>query len=364
MYDTNDLRGEERVALSLRSLYRAYGYLPFKMSKFEEYDYYVKNKEFLVGDGVITFNDTNGRLLALKPDVTLSIIKSTRYEKGVKQKLFYDENVYRVSQFTHRYKEIMQTGLECIGDLDGYDIYEAVLLALESLDRISPRFMLDISHMGILSALLDEALTDTDFQREAIRLLGEKNSHELKQLCAEKGIKEASADKLLSLLSLYGVPDAVLPRLSALCESDAARKSYESLVSLVSLLSDTPYIDRIRIDFSVVNNMSYYNGIVMKGFLEGISEGVLSGGEYGALLGRMSRQGNAVGFALYLDIIADALYESREYDVDVLLIAENAADEEIRDAASALRAEGKSVSVQRACPTRLRARETVVLKGE
>ena len=124
MYDKKDLLPEEGVALSLRSLYRGYGYQPFKMSKFEEYDYYVKNKEFLVGDGVITFNDTNGRLLALKPDVTLSIIKTTRFEKGVKQKLFYDENVYRVSQSTHRYKEIMQTGLEAIGDLDSYDIYE------------------------------------------------------------------------------------------------------------------------------------------------------------------------------------------------------------------------------------------------
>ena len=61
MFSQNDLRPEERVALSLRSLYRGYGYLPFKMGKFEEYDYYVKNKEFLVGDGVITFNDTNGR---------------------------------------------------------------------------------------------------------------------------------------------------------------------------------------------------------------------------------------------------------------------------------------------------------------
>ena len=364
MYDTKDLRGEEKVALSLRSLYRAYGYLPFKMSKFEEYDYYVKNKEFLVGDGVITFNDTNGRLLALKPDVTLSIIKSTRFEKGVKQKLFYDENVYRVSQSTHRYKEIMQTGLESIGDLDGYDIYEAVLLALESLAKISSRFMLDISHMGILSALLDEISADNAFRTEAICLLGEKNAHEMRMLCKEKGIEAESEEKLLKLLSLYGTPDTVLPRLSALCESDAARESYESLASLVALLSDTPYIDRIRIDFSVVNNMSYYNGIVMKGFLEGISEGVLSGGEYGALLHRMSRPGNAVGFALYLDIIADALYESREYDVDVLLIAENATLSEIRDAASQIRAEGKSVSVQRACPTRLRARETVVLKGE
>ena len=49
---------EERIAFALRSLYKKYGYLPYKMSKFEEYDLYVSNKEFLMGEDMITFNDT------------------------------------------------------------------------------------------------------------------------------------------------------------------------------------------------------------------------------------------------------------------------------------------------------------------
>ena len=93
MIDEKLLKNEERAMLSLRSLYRQYGYMPFKMSKFEEYDLYVRNKEFLVSDSVITFNDTDGRLLALKPDVTLSIIKNGVDEPGAKQKLYYNENV-------------------------------------------------------------------------------------------------------------------------------------------------------------------------------------------------------------------------------------------------------------------------------
>ncbi|MBQ7333329.1 MAG: ATP phosphoribosyltransferase regulatory subunit [Clostridia bacterium] len=108
------LKNEERAVFALRSLYRQYGYLPYKMSKFEEYDLYVRNKDFLVSDSVITFNDTNGRLLALKPDVTLSIIKNSVTDNSYKQKLYYNENVYRISESTHQYKEIMQTGIECI----------------------------------------------------------------------------------------------------------------------------------------------------------------------------------------------------------------------------------------------------------
>ena len=101
------LKPEERVLYALRGLYRQYGYSQFKMGKFEEYDLYVRNKDFLVSDGIITFTDTDGRLMALKPDVTLSIIKNARVAPGCVQKLYYNENVYRVSGSTHCFKEII-----------------------------------------------------------------------------------------------------------------------------------------------------------------------------------------------------------------------------------------------------------------
>ena len=149
------LKSEEKAVFALRSLYKQYGYLPYKMSKFEEYDLYVRNKDFLISDSVITFNDTNGRLLALKPDVTLSIIKNSESDREYKQKLYYNENVYRVSDSTHQYKEIMQAGIECIGDIDLADVFEVVYLAAKSLNAISRDFVLDISHMGVFSSVVD-----------------------------------------------------------------------------------------------------------------------------------------------------------------------------------------------------------------
>ncbi len=101
----------ERTVFALRELYKSYGYSQYKMSKFEEYDLYANNKSFLVSENVITFTDTDGKLMALKPDVTLSIIRNARPEESGVDKVFYDENVYRVSKGTHAYKEIMQAGL-------------------------------------------------------------------------------------------------------------------------------------------------------------------------------------------------------------------------------------------------------------
>ena len=85
----------DRVTFALRALYAKYGYIQYRMSKFEEYDLYARNKDFLISDAVITFTDTNGRLMALKPDVTLAIIKNSRDSEET-VKVCYAENVYRV----------------------------------------------------------------------------------------------------------------------------------------------------------------------------------------------------------------------------------------------------------------------------
>ena len=145
------LRSEEKAIFKLRNLYESYGYRPFKMSRFEEYDLYTRNKDFLVSDSIITFTDTNGVLMALKPDVTLSIIKDSTDITGSVKKVYYNENVYRVSKGTQSFKEIMPTGLECIGDVDEYIICETLYLAAKSLESISKDFILDISHMELIS---------------------------------------------------------------------------------------------------------------------------------------------------------------------------------------------------------------------
>ena len=81
----------EKAEFLLRNLYEACGFSRFKMNKFEEYDLYVRNKDFLISDSVITFTDTSGKLLAMKPDVTLSIIKNFRKEGKTLHKVFYDQ---------------------------------------------------------------------------------------------------------------------------------------------------------------------------------------------------------------------------------------------------------------------------------
>lgn len=354
------LKPEEKAVFELRELYSNYGYLPYKMSKFEEYDFYVKNKDFLVSDRIITFNDTNGKLLALKPDVTLSIVKNAGDEKGCTQKLFYNENVYRVSGSTHAYKEIMQAGIECIGDVGTFDIAQVLTLALKSLDKFSESFVLDVSHMGVIAAVLEEAGCDEDFNKKIMHYIGEKNCHEIKALCEEYCVDEPTAEKISSLVEIYGKGETVFPLLKKLSQSEKMKKAVSELEEICLAVEASPLKEKINLDFSIVNDLSYYNGVVFKGYISSIPESVLSGGQYDRLMKKLGKKSGAIGFAIYLDLLEQLSYERREFDVDVLLLyAEDCNKKLLFEKAEELVKEGKSVSAQKAIPQKLRYKEIV-----
>ncbi len=347
------LQYEERIIFQLRQLYQQYGYVQFRMSKFEEYELYARNKKFLVSEQVLTFTDTDGKLLALKPDVTLSIIKNTRDTQGV-EKLYYNENVYRTAPTSHGYREIMQVGLECIGDLDVCAVGEVLLLAARSLEIIGKDYLLDLSHMGFLAGLLD-AMGWED-RTEILALVGEKNVPAMAALCEKQGMDGHLTRDLCRLTQVYGTPEQVLPALEAMVVNDQMKQALAELGEVCRLLAGCR--DNLRLDFSVVNDMHYYSGITFRGWLPGLAASVLSGGRYDNLLHRMGKQGGAIGFAVYLDQLERYRPEEGQFDVDVLLLYSSGDDpRQVADQAEALRRSGVTVRTERCIPQGLRYRE-------
>lgn len=350
----------ERVALTLRSLYDQYGYTQYKMSKFEEYDLYARNKDFLVSDSVITFTDLSGKLMALKPDVTLSIVKNSKDTPNAVQKLYYNENVYRVTKGAQGFKEIMQVGLECLGDVDDYCIAEVLMLAAQSLNTISEEAVLDVSHLGILKELTDSIGIPTDSREKLVKFISEKNAHELTALCQQCGIAQAHIDILCWLMGVSGVPSAVLPRLKETLSGLVSPETLNQLEAVLSALDDP----MLRIDFSVVDDIHYYNGIVFKGFVRGLPGSVLSGGQYDKLMRKMKRTDRAIGFAVYTDLLERLEQQANEYDVDTVLIYDDSSSlTAIRQQAQNLTAQGSSVMVLRAKPENIRYKQLLKLTG-
>ena len=129
------------------------------------------------------------------------------------------------------------------------------------------------------------------------------------------------------------------------------------------MLGKTEYAENIRLDFSVVNNRNYYDNILFKGFIEGVSESVLSGGRYDKLMERLGKKTGAIGFAVYLDLLEGFHEDKRLLDVDVMVLYDDKTDvEAIVKAVNETVQAGKSVSAQKT-QGELRSKRCVDLRG-
>ncbi len=338
------LREEERAVYKMRELYRSYGYLQYKVSKFEEYDLYAKNKSFLVSDKLLTFTDTNGKLMALKPDVTLSIIKNVVANENASYKVYYDERVYRTTANGDGFHEIMQTGLESIGNIDAFSQSEVVMLAMKSLEGISEDYLLDISNMSFLEGLLESSGIQASFMSEFLELIGSKNIPAIKILCSKYKVSEANTERICKASSMYLPIKSALDEIKSIIVGEKMQAAYDELYELYLILSSYGLADKLYVDFSIVNDMNYYDGIIFKGFINGIFDSVLSGGRYDRLMEKLGKQTGAIGFALYLDQLERFGAANDGYDVDVLLLyGDDTPVSKVISTVNSFRADGKTV---------------------
>lgn len=342
---------------NLSRLYETAGYKKYKMRKFEEYSLYLENKSFLTSEYVITFNDLSGKLLALKPDVTLSIVKNTNASLEESEKLYYTESVYRLDARSHEYKEIHQMGLEMLGDIDETATLEILLLALQSLEAAGSDFTLNISHMGVIGALLEEAAGENfSLKERLIACIKAKNLHDMQQICTQAEIPQKQTDALCAAAAISGDFEAGLCLLKAL-NCPAITGALNELTALFEGLKYCGKAENIRLDFSIINDVNYYNGIIFQGYLAGVHRHILSGGRYDRLAGKFKAGIGAMGFAVYLsDLTLSA--RSAEYDCDVLLHYSAASSPaKVLQEAARLRKEGRSVRIEKHIPGGLKYQE-------
>ena len=291
--DEKLLSSSEKIALTLRALFAARGFTPYKMSKFEEYDLYAKNKDFLVSDNVITFTDRDGKLMALRPDVTLSIIKNSSDEPQITKKIFYNENVYRVSKSAGTFREIMQAGVECFGKVGEKEVIDTIDLAAESLNAISEDFVLTLSDLDILEEAIKSSGVSPDKEGALYSAVADKNLADIEALSNGNG------EILKKLVRLSLNAKEAIAALDELFGSECV--SYNKFKAIINKLSEGKFADKIRVDFSITDDSAYYNGIVFKGFLQNAPSAVLTGGRYDKMMKRMKRLSSAIGFAVYTD---------------------------------------------------------------
>jgi ATP phosphoribosyltransferase regulatory subunit len=153
--------------------------------------------------------------------------------------------------------------------------------------------------------------------------------------------------------------------IAPLCEGEKMQAAYSELEKIYGVMECYGLTTKLYIDFSVVNDMNYYDGIIFKGFVNGIPDSVLSGGRYDRLMEKFGKRTEAIGFAVYLDKLERFGNTNDGYDIDVLMVYDSDMPaERIIEAVRLLGDSGKTVRTVNAPETGVRYRQLISLGKE
>jgi len=314
---------KDLVLLNIRKMYDSYGYKKISLPSFEEYDLYNENKDF-IDRNVLTVMSPNGKLLALRPDITLSVAKKVSKDQSLKySKIYYQENTYNLTKYVG-YEEDEQLGIELIGKESTFLDFEIINLAVKSLDIINKKSMIVLSHAGFISSIFENFDLEYETKEQILDCINRKNSHDIQKILKKNEHISENVKKLI-----YKIPE--LSRNLENIEKELLK--YEINVNTKKILSELKRLNsllmkfykksKIIFDFSVVKNLNYYNGIILQGYIEGFPNVILTGGRYDKLFEKFGVDTGAVGFAILTDGLKGYYKDTDKKDFEVLIAYDN-----------------------------------------
>ena len=333
-----------------RTIFKSMGYSRIITPSLEFFDVFHQNSLYFPQEELCKLTDNKGRLIVLRPDSTVPIarVAATRLKEAeLPLRLYYTQPVWHFApSLKGRSTEVNQTGIELIGSSSRMADIEVISAALEVLSSVgnSISCSLEIGDIRIFKELMLR-LNATPSQKEEIRMLIEEKNYPALNDVLDKIGEHKITNALKKLPTLFG-EEEVFDRAVEIFQDSRITEILENLRELYHTVKQINPDCRITIDLGLVNKTDYYTGLVMKGYLEGYGEEVISGGRYDRLLSEFDYDVPAVGMAVNVDAVANVIGKKKKliHSVpDILIIAESGCEAKAVLKASELRKQGNCV---------------------
>ncbi len=316
----------DTVESRLLEMFRSRGYSRVITPGLEFYDVFMLKSRYFSQETMYKLVDPKGRLMAVRPDTTLPIARMTATRlrgEVLPLRLCYAQNVFRSRPgMRGRRDEVRQAGIELIGSSSERADLEMLSAALDAISWVPGGYRIEIGHIGFFKALLAGAGCDEDTSEKIRSLVEYKNYPELCDLLSEY-TNSPAVSALRQLPRLFGGAE-VFERAYELTRGiESAQEALHQLESVYLKLRETDAA--VTVDLGLVNHMNYYTGIVVKGYITGSGEAVLSGGRYDGLLAEFGFDAPATGFAVNVDAVASAV-DAPVPAADVIVFGEEGAE--------------------------------------
>lgn len=325
-----ECRAKHKIETELSTLFKSRGYNKIITPSIEFLDVFDRDSAGILPEMMYKLIDSQGRLIALRPDSTLPIARvvATRL-KDMKSpiRLYYSQNVFRKSANLSGFSdESTQSGIELIGAKGIRADLEIIITAIDTLKKcVKNNFKIEIGHAGFFKALADN-LKATDEQKENIR-----EFVEAKDFTALNDILDTLEDSegkeaIRKLPRLFCSKD-ILDKALTLSDSQKAKESIQYLKLLFDRFKEMGIENQVNIDLGLVHRNNYYTGVVFRGYIEGSGLNIVSGGRYDKLIDEFGLDLSATGFGIDVDVLSNILLSSGEVSkvksADVLVFGED-----------------------------------------
>ena len=312
----------EEITYNVQQLFAKSGYTPIETPTLEIMD--VLEAGGHVPASPFKLFDSQGELLAMRPDVTMQVARmcSTRYAGCTAPLRFrYTQRVFREADTRLQAvtREMTQIGIECIGQKGAAADAEVIGLMTEALIAAGvPDFKLALATVGVLRALLAASQGTPAWQKSILQAYHASNFVDLDALTESESAQfVASGDRadvaraIRLLARIRGGQDAIAAA-RLLVEPLKCADGLDEFEQTYALLCARGLRERIMIDFSVMSSFDYYTGVVFEAYAPQIGTSLGSGGRYDHMLAAYGQDRPAAGFAFYLEQVMTARELQRE----------------------------------------------------
>ncbi len=301
-----------KVEHELSVLFKDNNYRKVITPAIEYFDVFKSDNVGIESEMMFKMSDSKGRTTVLRPDNTMPIARmvATRlHNEELPVRLYYSQPVFvRAKDLAGRPSEIAQSGVELIGDGSFDADIEIVKMAVESLKRSNLNsFKLELGNAAFFNVVLGKMDIPQSVRADVVNYIESKNYAALGDLLDKIG-DTAETRVIRRLPRLFGGA-SVIDEAKKLYSDSAFQQALLYLQTVYNRLCDEGLKDYIILDLGLVNRSNYYTGIIFHGYAEGSGISVLSGGRYDNLLGEFGMPAPAIGFAVEVSALCEAMRE-------------------------------------------------------
>ena len=280
---TRDFRPQEmakrrKVEQAMRDACHRFGFGEVVTPTFEHSELFTMRSGQAIVDEMYVFKDKGDREMALRPEITASVIRFYVNEMSTLPKplkLYYVGNCFRYENpQSGRYREFFQIGAEMIGTKNAETDAEVIALAVNCIRAAGlENFVVRIGHIGVLKALVNGQIKEKDVAAEVLRMIDKEDFDALGEVFDAKALPRSLFDKITSLAESKGGVD-VLDNV----DRSEATDHVKEIFSILKLYG----IDDCQVDLGIVRGLDYYTGMVFEIDAPnlGAEKQILGGGSY------------------------------------------------------------------------------------